>query len=368
MNDIVTIPSPFKVSDYDYCSIYTSLRGSSLSEVLLLGAFDSIQTSPEISIIDSARQADCFFERFGVGNLYVGIDRPFERFRAYELLLGILAGHNKSKYKQIHKGIPYYFLGWTAFQIENYGKGIYYIDQAIAEDVKKSETQDMSIIRQNPAVRSFLLDPQSNSTGVAMDLVLRGEMDATFQRFTSNSGADLDTNTFVEKFILGSGDFLSSEFRTIVTCMYSFVLEYHTLVTALKLRSGHGGSLEPFFLHLFKGSLLLESILKLKCPQDTLTIGDAISFLGKRLLINAKDYPRKCTLTQVVQYAYKTKTGEVTFQNRAFGVAYGIRNTTGHKLTWSDVFRNDVNVYDNLYYQTLNAILWSIYKLWAEEA
>ena len=360
-NATTTLPFMFSLNWYSYPSLFEGLRSEPLNSSELLADFEAIQLPPDVSIIESARQADVFFEKYGVGNNMAQIDRPFERFHAYELLLATLAGHNLAKYKQIHKGTPYYFLGWTAFQTENYEKGIYYFDQGIVEDIRKSDTTNIEIIKQNPAVKSLLLDPQATA-GVVTALELRAEMDAAFTAFSRDSGLTLNASLFTENFVIGFGNFLDSNFRTLVTSIYSFVLEYHTLVNALNLRSVSGGSLEPFFLHLFKGGLLLESVLKLKCPSTIITLKPAIRHLNGDLAINM-NILRGGTLQDVVQHVNALAANGENFQNLAFATAYGIRNTTGHNLVWSDVFGNDAVVYQRLYTQTLDAIFWSICKL-----
>jgi hypothetical protein len=82
---------------------------------------------------------DWFFSTFGPGNLVNATDRPHERFNDYESLLRLLQERNQLKYNQIHKGTPFFFLSWLAFDLRNYEKALYYLDAAISEDVKKSE-------------------------------------------------------------------------------------------------------------------------------------------------------------------------------------------------------------------------------------
>lgn len=359
--------SPHLLSWYSYPLLFEELRGAPLDPSQLLVDFSRLPLPPSVSVIDAAGLADKFFEKYGTGNNLAIIDRPFERFHAYELLLGTLAGENRSKYDAIHKGTPYYFLGWTAFQTENYEKGIYYLDQAISEDIRKSNTTDIAVIRPNPAVNSLLLDPQGQS-GAIMAIELRAEMDKVFAEFSRRTGLTLTAQAFTDSFIIGSGRFFDSTFRTILTTLYSFVLEHHTLVTSLNLRSDNGGSLEPFFLHLLKGGLLLESILKLQCAQGVRPqLGPVIRHLEQRLGINRQ-------VVLLGQISLQDLTGRLdtlvqnneTYENICFAATYGVRNTTGHNLIWTDIFQNGDVEYRRLFSHVIDAILWSIYKLWIE--
>ena len=93
---------------------------------LALGHFDAIEIG----------RADWYFSTFGPGNLLNATDRPHERFNDYETLLSLLRERNHEKYEQVHKGTPFFFLSWLAFDLRNYEKTLYYLDAAISEDVK----------------------------------------------------------------------------------------------------------------------------------------------------------------------------------------------------------------------------------------
>ena len=43
---------------------------------------------------------------------------------------------DRKKYAAVHKGTPFYFLMWTAFDLRNYERALYYLDAAISEDVR----------------------------------------------------------------------------------------------------------------------------------------------------------------------------------------------------------------------------------------
>jgi len=83
------------------------------------------------------RDGDAFFETFAPGNVLFFIDRPYERFSDYEELLTILRNEDPQKFLRMHKGTPYYFLAWTAFDLRNYEKALFYMDAAISEDIRK---------------------------------------------------------------------------------------------------------------------------------------------------------------------------------------------------------------------------------------
>jgi hypothetical protein len=72
-------------------------------------------------------QGDIFFSTFGPGNIINATNKPHERFNDYEELLRLLRQRNQQKYEQIHKGTPFFFLSWLAFDLRNFEKALYYL-------------------------------------------------------------------------------------------------------------------------------------------------------------------------------------------------------------------------------------------------
>jgi hypothetical protein len=60
--------------------------------------------------IAGPQDGDRFFETFGPGNIVSWVDRPYERFSDYEELLLLLEHDDPEKYREIHKGTPFYYL------------------------------------------------------------------------------------------------------------------------------------------------------------------------------------------------------------------------------------------------------------------
>lgn len=350
-----------------YPELYKKLWGKETDMSNILVDFAALPVPDPSNPTAAAALADKFFEKYAVGNTLDVVDRPYERMHAYEVLLDLLFEHNNAQFQAIHKGTPYYFLGWTALQIENFEKGIFYFDQAISEDIKKSPGQDVATLKANPGIGLLLLDP-AHQPGLPVALDLLHAIEDEITNFSTISGSPLNKNNFIDKFI--TPHFFQNEFRTIATSIYSFILEYKSLEKQLKIRSASGGSLEPFFLHLFKGGLILESLLKLKNPGTSTTLGRVLgdyASAGNVLQIdNSNRVLKGGTLTDVVAHYNQLRTNSEPYQNVCFAAAYGIRNTTGHNLAWTDIFQNDQNIYGHLYRSILGSIFWTIHKLWVE--
>ena len=90
-------------------------------------AFEEIEIGP-------GNNGDALFVEHIPGHLGEEIDRPFELFSDHETLLQILRNDDPVKYQTIHKGTPFFFMAWTAYDMRNFEKALFYLDAAIAED------------------------------------------------------------------------------------------------------------------------------------------------------------------------------------------------------------------------------------------
>jgi len=296
--------------------------------------------------INECENGDSLFSKYGPGNIINGIDKPYERFSDYENLLCKYWNDDPEKYKIIHKGTPFYFLAWTAYDLRNFEKALFYMDAAISED-KKNSSEWMK----EPAAKSFFwLELPEVAQRVTEDIrfVLKNEI----KRFNTISNITPFTiEDFIEKFVrvLITGE---PKYRTIVTSFFTFLLEFKERVQELEIRSTEGGSVEPFITHLFKGGVVFESLLKIFYKGSTLPN------------IYKKPQFKKDFLKRVVSSANTLNKvyAAISTENMqtAFDTTTQIRNTTGHNLVWDDIF--SATNYKDLYRQEINAIFYIIVK------
>ena len=147
---------------------------------------------------DTAGEGDWFFNTFGPGNTVEHKDRPFERFSDYEMLLAKLNDTDHNKFRLMHKGTPYYFLAWTAFDLHNFEKALFYMDAAISEDIRKDEQNWLD----SPATQVLVLNKKvsqvAQRTVNHITEVLENELDRFNKISTTNN---ISLNDFLNQFV-----------------------------------------------------------------------------------------------------------------------------------------------------------------------
>jgi hypothetical protein len=304
----------------------------------------------------TAHQGDVFFGTFAPGNTVQAAERPFERFSDYEELLNRLMQADQVKYRRIHKGTPFGFMSWLAFDLGNYERGLFYLDAAISEDVRNAVPSDTWI--NNPGARVLILDPDPANAWFkrTVDDVQR-LLERELMRFNLISNRPcLDLRSwqgFVRKLIADSTK------RTIVSAFNVFLLESEDHGRQLRLREGcTGGSNQPFTVHLFTGGLIFESLLKHCYPRNERgeknrkleSVWHLDEFLHDFSLIH-----RPPASAESLAEIYGAIQGSTSLET-AFSIAAKLRNTTGHDLVWDNIFATP-DKYIELFQQLMNAIL-----------
>lgn len=166
----------------------------------------------------------------------------------------------------------------------------------------------------------------------------------------------IDIDSFIKKFVLDLAKNKSA--RSIITASYSFILEFSERYEMLNLRSKEGGALEPILTHLFKGGLIFESLLKAIYIGDD---NDTIESFNNDTQFKSdfNNYTINTTATSLKEII-NSINNKNDYQT-AFDTTARLRNTTGHNLSWDDIF-NDPENYKKLYQQVINAILYIVAK------
>jgi len=312
----------------------------------------------------NAQTGNLFFQIFGpgvvVGTMDRPMDRPYERFQAYEELLVELQKADPQKYKEIHKGTPFFFLAWTGFEIGNYEKALFYLDAAISEDIRANALGWLEL----PAAKMLTFKLGENHPAKGISDKMHHSLATKLTRFNTLSGLPvISPEYFIDKFVISQ--LRNPSARSVITALYTFLLEFNDLHKELFLRSVGGGSAEPFITHLFKGGLIFESLLKSVYPNRDdghrcKTLGDIINKNSNF----AKDFGIKIkTSAETLREIFDGITGKDI--KNTFDTTAQLRNTTGHNLVWADVedVLGDPEGYRALFEQEVNAIIFIATKI-----
>jgi len=283
----------------------------------------------------------------------------------YKKLLNEIKTRYQDIYIKMHKGTAFYFIGWYSFLLKNYDQSIFYLDAAISED--KETHKAGGLWKSSGAAAFFLLnskytgDYEKYSTSIPRDLI-----DKEINNFNTVFHKNISVNSFVSEFV---DKILEEENTAIITTLYSFILESKDMIEMIDLRSAHGGTIEPMIIHLFKGAIIFETLLKKTCKRpdgdDYIQLSGIFDKDGDK----GSPFPSKYPEVEIAG-GHIDKIGDIIqslnegkYKNNissAFNTVYKIRNSTAHKLSWDDIFSKDN--YILLYNQVILAILYVIYK------
>ena len=250
-------------------------------------------------------------------------------------------------YAKIHKGTPFYWLGTAAFLKHEYETAVFFYDAAVSEDLRIGATP---ITNSTPALRFIQIEaeqpeqaarPLVEKTQKSLELVLK-KYNSLQGRPATVTPLQLDEvrGCFLRRAVSPGGERL----RTLATAFISFLLEWDYMSALSRLRSSDGTT-EPFFMHLFKGCLLFESLLKAnpKNSSKGLTLGSVLQYLSSDLGI-----PHDLQIGKGIEFPtiLKSLASAVDTVQNAIEFAGKIRNTVGHDFGWKATL--DTAAYDSL--------------------
>jgi len=263
-------------------------------------------------------------------------------------------------FTKIHKGHPYYFIGITSYLLHDYPTALYYFDASVTEDLEvmihKPEETPPSIL--------FITLDADNRRQAAWNLTndAKTRIEREIEYYNKKFNKVLSVNALREKFIQPAlMDKINPGLRTLITALITFSLEWDWRNEHFDLGVKDGTS-EPFFLHLFKGCLLFESLLRassikpegelkgiLDNPEIRTKLGtNPVNGKGPGLRFDLKDLYTNLKSTTNIQDELQ--------------IVYVARNTLGHNLGWDDHINQDQ--YRQLYLTISSFCLHTINQLW----
>lgn len=316
---------------------------------------------------NNSSEAGAFFKKYGGAvwlqdPLEMSYDKRdhFGRISAYLDLLNLIDNVDHEKFLKIHKGTPYCLLGWLFIDIGDYERGIFYLDAAVSEDVRVEPTS----WQLRPAPKTLFLD-NSDQIHIARRIIdkICSLFNKELKFFNSNISVNLSLKELIDEF--AKPNIQAPSHRTLICSLFVFILENQARQDMLKRRSIGKGTIEPFLLHLYKGTLILESILKEAYSSFSgLTLGKILNdpFVARDLDVRLCQTGGVCrTLDDIsknlLPYLEKNSSRK---QDEWLTIALSLRNVTSHSLLWPDIFNE--NTYYKLYRHVLYSIFYIIHK------
>jgi len=306
---------------------------------------------------NSVPDADLFFRRFEYLNQLLG-NNPMMALVYGRQLLFHCKRFDPALYAKIHKGTPYYWLGMAAFFVKDFQTATFFFDAAVSEDIRAGLDPARN---PSPSFHFILIDGgQPNQAAQLLVKSMQRQIEAQIDQYNQRGGRhpscpSLDIGIVRDHFLRPALTQSREPWRSLATTLITFVLEIEYLGNSLDLRVGTGTS-EPFYLNLFKGCVLFESLLKAnpKNAPTQQTLGQVLRHLAADLGLTAAptigntDFP---TVVSDVASANNDIATSIEFTGR-------VRNTVGHNLGWNATF--DRSQYDKLAGMVASACLHAI--------
>ena len=272
-------------------------------------------------------------------------------------------------FEKIHKGHPYFFIGITSYQLGDYQTAISFFDAALCEDLKfdsgeEGPTRLFFMLRGNEPCNAAKLQTQYIETKVERAINYYND-EITKSKDIPKIDLDFIRDTFIKYVIDNEGD---PGLRTLLTTFFTFVVEWDFRNEHFELGAREGTS-EPLLMHLSRGCVLFESLLKrnpFPKPQHEDQKGD----LGK-LLTHYKDemkvnLPADFTSKKTGINTLGKLLAELSKRKEVIEdsilITYWLRNVLAHSLAWED--RIDQESYRNLYLRVIKSCIHAINCLW----
>jgi len=267
---------------------------------------------------------------------------------------------DENAYARIHKGTAYYWLGTAAFLVHDYQTATFFYDAAVSEDLRAGNDP---VNNSTPALRFIQIEgEQPHQAARPLVMATQARIEEIIDNYNKRPGRPTNVPDFHilqlrERFLRLAVSQGYEGWRSLATVLISFVLEWDYRSALLDLRVGQGTA-EPFFIHLFKGCVLFESLLKANPkdppPRGRSTLIGILQYLHKHLglphdiKIGETDFT---TILQELNHADNSIPTAVRFAGK-------IRNTVGHDLGW--VVQFDKTQYHLLFQMVAVSCLHSI--------
>jgi hypothetical protein len=277
---------------------------------------------------------NAFFNKFRyVSDLVTG--NPASAFNQGLDLLNRCRAIDEAAFAQIHKGSAYYWIGIAAFLMHEHELATFFFDAAVAEDLRGGYDP---VNKPTPSFRFILVEGEPPEQAARQLVqVTQARIEELINNYNARPGRpqridDLTIEELRRRFLRPAISPGGENLRSSATTLISFSMEwdFRNMLFDIRPLQGTAG---PFLLHLFKGCVLFESILKgnpTDPPPQNSTLGNTLKYLHVKLGIPAKIKIGNINFPDVVA----DLAGADDSIQTAIKFTGRIRNTLGHDLGW----------------------------------
>jgi hypothetical protein len=296
-------------------------------------------SSKEISnILDHIPAGDIkasteFFSRFRFSQMLVE-GNYFDVLVKADELYQLCKSVNEKAFIGIHKGGLFYWMGLASYLIHDFTSAIFYIDAAVSEDIKN----DNSNI--SPAHLFLQLEGEDKRHfGKNLALDAESKVNKLIQQYNSRLVSSSDkanklTIDDVRNYLLRPlSQSTDPGKRSLATTFITFFIEFDFRYVQFQMRNEQGTN-ESLYLHLFKGCLLFESLLKNNKIHPVK--GRTLKPVSKELS-GYLNLPKAFNISEdyLKDVYLKDDIHDDSISN-AIITTGRLRNTLGHNIGWPD--------------------------------
>ncbi len=310
--------------------------------------------------------ADRFFNQFKYKNDLFAGNAAAALNQGLDLLTRCHA-IDAAAFAHIHKGTAYYWIGIAAFLVHEIELATYFFDASVAEDIRAGA--DL-IHNPAPSIRFLLIEGEpSEQAAQQLVQVTQARTEELIADYNARPGrlpgvAPLTIADIRERFLKPAITPGRENLRSSATAFISFNMEWDFRNLLFDIRPTQGTA-EPFFLHLFKGCVLFESLLKANLvnpPPVRATLGNTLQHLHSELGIPSNLNIGNADLSTIIA----DLAGADNSIQTAIQFTGRIRNTLGHNLGW--VVALDKSHYHRLFRMVSASCLHTISCLYPSRA
>lgn len=318
--------------------------------------------------------ASATYNSFGSFSLFSNIQGqirhlcPSDRVAIWKRVLDVIREDKDEKYQELHKGEPFYWLAHASYLTRDYEGALFWMDCALSEDYRRWQSR----WREMPA-GLFLLVDESRADQAAQAEVqrLKKEFDRVTATVNIAFGLAFSVDEYRNRLAYRAMEQAPS-LRSVVTAFVSFILEHADRRADLALVPATSptvhGTAEPFMLHLFKGCVLLESLLKLSgdVPSGTPMLNGLLSHRPIYSALGASGpilgFSSVATLDEFFQVLRRHRADQSQSPILDVRATWGLRNLIGHNLALPR--RPTIAEYDEMFTLVFAAVSRVILRLY----